>query len=49
MKFTSVDQMVWRRSGWKFKIRWFWNRLIGRIDNDGNNWHEIRRTKNGHS
>ena len=26
-QYKSVDEMVWKLSGWKFKIKWFWHRL----------------------
>ena len=26
-KYKSVDDMVWKMSGWKFKLKWFWDKL----------------------
>ena len=26
-KYKSVDEMVWKMSGWKFKLKWFWDKL----------------------
>ena len=28
--YKSVDEMVWKMSGWRFKLSWFWNKLINR-------------------
>jgi len=28
MKYKSVNEMIWKLSGWKFKIKWFWLRFV---------------------
>lgn len=26
-RYKSVDEMVWKLSGWRFRIVWFWHKL----------------------
>jgi len=26
-KYKSVDEMVWKLSSWRFKLKWFWGKL----------------------
>ena len=29
--YKSIDEMIWKLAGWKFRINWFWNKFLDKF------------------